>query len=60
MVFLVPVPSIELFIKGNSAGKSEIQRFGYWLDSKMANFADVQYCIYADQENGWVRKSPEI
>ena len=23
---------------------------------KMANFSDVQYCIYADIEGGWVRK----
>ena len=24
----------------------------------MANFADVQYCIHADNVGGWVRKSP--
>ena len=27
---------------------------------KMAIFADVQYCIYADIVGGWVKKNPKI
>ena len=32
---------------------------GGWVQ-KMAIFADVQYCIYADIVGGWVRKSPKM
>ena len=30
------------------------------LVQKKANFADVQYCIYADIVNGWVQKSTNM
>ena len=30
-----------------------------WVGLENGQFADVQYCIYADIVGGWVRKSPK-
>ena len=35
------------------------KRVGGWIQ-KMANFADVQYCIYAYKVGGWGPKRPKI
>ena len=31
-----------------------------WVSSKKVVFTDVQYCIYADILDKWVRKGPKM